>query len=374
MENPDGFRVFLSCKFPLSPLANLCRSVGNAVGLEIRAADRPELAEIMEKVKREMLSADAALFLLEPDPEEQNTSLMTDWMKAEYGIARAMNKVIGVINADKLPLPSMLSKDVEWLKAYGLKGEDAAVKIAAFLYSMRNKIESMSVALRDISKPPYIRDFLKHRVKLSAKGRLLYETHVQIKCLKNGLGDVRHSIHMNYSLCWSQVENDKRPQVDLVGFDDDHTFSLEPVAWDALKFTFKINFSPPLQQGETIGYGWRSEFPHYLPLTKAELEPLTASANYPFPEGCVEHHYFINHPTKLLVLRLEFEDGSIIGACRALSFVGRTFSTRSLDKDEVERIKDKLTVEDFLGTKQVTLTVEHPRFGNNYAIQWSLNR
>ena len=99
-----------------------------------------------------------------------------------------------------------------------------------------------------------------------------------------------------------------------------------------------------------------------------------SSPDYPLPERSVDHHYFINNPTNLLEIKLDFEDGSIIDGCEALSFVGRTFADCSIDHVEVGRIRNGLRVEEFLGGKIVTLTVDKPRFGDNYAIRWSLSR
>jgi len=373
MEPFGPFKIFLSCHFPLSPLARLCQALAEAIDTRLVAAERPELAELMDKVKREMLSSDAALFLLEGNKDDDAEDVMSDWMKAEYGVARAMNKVIGVIVATEEPPPKVFSKDVEWLKTHGLNTEEIAIKVSTFLYSMKQKIKASTKALHDISEPTFIRNFIKHRINLSAEGELRYETQVKMQCLKEGLSDLRHSIHMNYSFCWKEGVPFERPNVELINLSSSHKFSFEPVASDATKYTWKINISPPLMKNEKINYGWRSDFMQYFPLTKEEISEITQISDYPFPVGSVEHHYFINNPTDLLVIKLEFEDGSIIGPCHAKAFVGRTFSTRTIDRTESEIISNNIQEENFLGRKEITLNVEKPRFGYNYAIWWSLN-
>ena len=366
------FKVFLSCRFPPSTLASLCISMADAVGLSLVAAERPEAVEIMEKVKAQMRAADGALFLLEPSGKRPS-GRMTDWMQAEYGIARAMNKVIGVITSSPGPLPKVFPKDMEYLPVSGLDDKALATKIAGYLYSLRKNLESANAGIREVSNPTFMREFLKHRVHLTGDGRLRYETHVQLQCLRDSLCDVKHSIHTNYSACWPGTNPESWPNLELVPCDSSHTVVAEPFAHDALKYTWKFNIDPSLRSHEIFTYGWRCDLPHYLPLSKAELARAPRTS-IPFLQDHVEHHFFINHPTKLLELKVVFDDGSLIGPCTPMAFVGRTFSDRSSNAQEAARIADCLRVEDFLAKKEITLTVSAPRFGYTYAILWTLNR
>ena len=107
-------------------------------------------------------------------------------------------------------------------------------------------------------------------------------------------------------------------------------------------------------------------------MTKNELKKFITKPDYPFPDNSIEHHYYINHPTNYLEFKIEFEDGNIVDNFNALAFVGRSFSRQSLDHKEVNRIKDSITVQEFLKSKVVTMCVNKPLFGFNYAISWTL--
>jgi len=368
------FRVFMSCRFPVSTLASVCTHLGDALGLDIITSDRPETSEIIDKVKQDIENSEGVLFLLEND-EDASVQQISDWIKAEYGVARGMNKPFAIITTDPSLLPSVFAKDHEYLDLSNKTADDRAVFLTKYLASFKRKLEAFTITSVDPVEPTYVRDFLKHRVKVSAEGRLRYETQVKLTCMKDGLADVRHSIHMNYSLCWLNENAHTRPMVELIIEDANHNFILEPIASSPQKFSWKINIKPPLRRGETTTFGWRSEFLHYLPLSKEELRPALETPGYPFAEGGVEHHYFINNPTNLLVLRVEFEDGSLIGdPVKAYAFVGRTFSIDSLDHDECRRIQGGLATEGFLGRREISLTVKEPRFGYNYAIWWQLSK
>lgn len=371
MTTTPTYRVFLSCRFPLSEIAQLCREVGSAVHLDVATAERPALEEITEKVKQSMFGADAVLFLIERSNGSVADDVMTNWMKIEYGMARTMNKVVGIVVANSQDLPSGFASDVEYLSLGDVAGINCAVRLSAFLFSMREKVEAVHPDLRDIQEPTFVRDFVKHRINLLHNGRATYQTHVGIECLKEGLSDLRHSIHMNYSLCWPHDQHFNPNLVQLTGLGGNHEFSIEAVASDMKKYTFRLNIEPPLRRGERIRYGWESEFQHYLPMRREEIKLLPS---YPLPEWTVEHHWFVNHPTRSLELRVHFEDGSVIGDPEAMAYVGRTFSTRTVDRDEGRRIREHLDVDEFIGGKDVVLVVEKPRHGHTYAIQWELTR
>ena len=367
----SNYKIFLSCKFPISNAAKMCKEFGKSIGLDIITADRPNPIEIIEKIKEKMFEADAALFLI--DDNNQDESFLSDWMKAEYGIAKAMNKVEGIIYVGEYSLISLFPRDIESLVLSSELNNKDLIELTSFLYLFKNKIQRAQTGIKDIVTPPFIRDFLKHRVFITKKGKMKYEAQVQIECLKNGLSDLKHSIHMNYSLCWPEIISDLQPEVKLIYNEQEHKLTIEPIATDKTKFTWKINIEPSLRNKELFTYGWETNFIHYLPLSKAELKTLTSSARYPFPEGQVEHHFFINHPTKFLELKLEFEDGSVIGDCEPKAYIGRTFSKRTEDNTEVERIRNFFKTDNFLNKKEMTLSVENPSLGYNYAILLTLN-
>ena len=372
MEPYGQFRIFLSCKFPLSKIAKLCQSLADAIDTKLIAANRPEAVGIMEKVKKEMKLSDAALFLIEEYRENDDQNGLSDWIKAEFVIANSMNKPFCIISNTESPLPSFFLKDIEILKLNKLDPNEWPGKISSFLYSLKQQIKASKTSTHDISEPTFIRDFVKHRVKLLKEGNVRYETEVKMTCLKDGLSDVKHSIHMNYSFCWLDDANCERPSIELIKTSPGHDFLLEPYGGDNTKYTWKINIKPPLKKFENVSYGFRSNFIKYFPLQRKEIEHLTSQPDYPFPDGCIEHHFFINNPTDLLILKVQFEDGLLIGNCKPIAFVGRTFSHGTIDRIEVNRIEDCLDVDEFLGRKDVTLTVEKPNLGYNYAVLWSL--
>ena len=311
-----------------------------------------------------MLTSDGVLFLLEDN--------VRDWILAEYGIARAQNKVIGLLTTNVEPPPEPFPRDLERLIISTLDA-DATPSILKYLHSMKKKVESVNELL-EIVKPAYIREFVKHRIILHSDGRLLYETDVQMKCLRDGLSDLTHSIHMNFSLCSPGAQDFDPTVLELINLDPDHQLSFTLVANDSKKSTWKLSIDPPLRHSGRINYGWRNNFRHYLTLTREELEHLFASANHPLPDGRVKHHWFINHPTEDLELQLQIYDSSLFSSCEVLAYVGRTVSTRTIDDDEVNRIRNQLSITEFLGRTEITLAVSRPRLNYTYAIIWTLNR
>lgn len=358
------YKVFVSCHFPPGPLAELCRSIGNAIDLDMVVADRPSVDDLVEKVKRVIYSCDATLLLWENRLDEKSN----DWLTVEYAISRAMNKPIAIIRVGASPLPSSFKIDSEWLKLDGYDQLAQVVKIAEYLNVLKNKLQQLHTSERQIHNPNFIREFVKHQVTMTGDGRARYETHVHLKSLTYGLSVMKHSIHINQSI----LSTDKTPlSFELLPLDDKRKYSKKISATAPDKITFTVDIDPPLNKNDVGTYGWRTDFFQFLPQKRDELV-LLQQGLYAFPNGRAQHHWFINHPTELLAIEIEFQDAMMVGECEPKAYNGRVYSDLSLDYEETERIQKFFSTEEFMGRKLVSLKVEKPSFGFNYAILYEM--
>jgi hypothetical protein len=361
-------KIFTSCHFPTSMFVKKCIDIAKTVDIELIIANQPEARDFTKKINEYINKCVGIVFILEDLNED--TRNFSDWMTVEYTIANGLNLPIAIINNSDLKTPNIFPNHFEVLQREN--NEIADLKIVRYLFDLQERIKVANVKPLHFEKLPFIRKFIKHHIELKKDGVVNYETMVCVKCLNDGLKDIKHSIHMNYSLCWNKKHENSEPKIDIISFDDSRNITIDSITKGNNKYTWYFIIDPPLRKDEEFKIGWRTIFTEYFPATREALKEILKQPDYPFPKNTVEHHYFINNPTEQLELELTFENGVGIEKFEALAFLGRSFSRQSLDNVECERIKDKLLVNEFLEKKVVRLEVDKPLFGRNYAISWTI--
>jgi hypothetical protein len=359
-------KIFASCPFPISVFTQKCIEIAKSVDIELITASQPEAGDFTQKINKSINECVGIVFIL----EKKKAKNFSNWMTIEYTIANGLNLPIGIINNSNLVTPDIFPNHLEILKPEN--GEILDLKIIKYLFNLQERIKIANVKPLHFENLPFIRKFIKHHIELKKNGIVHYETMVCVKCLHDGLKDIKHSIHMNYSLCWNKKQENSDPQIEIIPFDEDRSITIDDITKGNNKYTWYFIIDPPLKKDEELTIGWRTIFSEYFPATREALKEILKQPDYPFPKNTVEHHYFINNPTEELELELTFEEGIGIDKFEALAFIGRSFSRQSIDNKECTRIKNNLSVKEFLKKKIVRLEVNRPLFGRNYAISWTL--
>jgi len=361
------FKVFVSCKFDEncepSEFVKNCIQLGKIVDLDLRVINEPNAGDIRAKIKEAIRDSVGIIFILEEFTENGSVYNSSHWISTEYEMADSLNLPMGLINNSKLKKPSTFPDNLEELGQNRLADRN----IIQYLNSLKKRIETETLEW----VPTFDREFIKHKVAIRPDGRAKYMTNVKIKALLDGVETFEHSIYTKYLQCWELTNTDYVPNIDVI-CDTDRTISTNLELKTNKKCTWSFILNRPLMKFEEFSYFFVCEFPELYPMTKENLKRMTEIPNYPFPEGTIEHHFYINKPTKRLEIELFFEDARVSKNFQPLVFNGRKFSQGSLNQTETQRIKNCFREQLRWNEKNISLTVDNPKFDSTYSINWEL--
>ncbi|MFJ5989273.1 hypothetical protein [Lentzea sp. NPDC092896] len=362
----DRTPIFLSCHFPPSPIAELCKKIADAVGLELITADAPRPELIGDKVRKLIEQTEATVVLWE-DPRVDNPASF-DWLISESATAQALGRPVAIVLAARTrPLPKSLPRELEAVDVTKPDADDNAIALMRYFAALARVLNN---GRGDAPRIAYRRLAVDHLLRFQSSGLLQVETQIEILALRGNLADSTHSMYMNYKIREPAPPDVSGWPIMLIGLDSRREFRLIRVRDQTSKYTFEVGIDPPLKEGDTTKYGWRSPWLGYTPLSRNDIAPLSPIEDFLFGVDEVEHHWFVNHPTDRLSITLEFDTALKVVDFQAMSFVGRLFRKSSTDRSETARIAPFLSTNAFMDRNTVRLDVDAPLTGNTYVIYY----
>jgi len=361
--------IFVSCKFyknnTPSKFVNHCIDLGNIIfkdmDVELQICNDISVGDVQKKIKEKIRNSIGVVFILERKHFSDNRPVCSDYMGFEYAIADGLNIPIAIVNASHLKKPDIFGNHLE-----EMTNTNSDRDMLKYFAGLKEKIMQSS----PIKNAAFRIDSITRIITINSKGGMKFQTKAFMTALQNNVFTFQHFIYKRYMYFDNSIAPNSIPLLSV------HSSSRKVEARfegeTTKQYIWDFILDKPLSKNESFDYEFETSFDQFYPMTKSGLSKIVTHPEYPFPEGAVEHHYYVAYPTDLLRLELHFEDASLIGGFSVVVFTGKIYSDSYIDYEETERLKDMIREESIMSDKRITLDVKNPKLAATYAIRWRL--